>query len=78
MNVVSFHYSYNMTVESNFKGLAMDSSLILSGAGLILMISLARFLFLRPKKLNLPVIGGEHCENKNHRAALIEGTLKVS
>lgn len=67
-----------MVIESNLKAFAMDSPLILSVAGLILVISAVRFLFLRPKNLNLPVVGGEHCENRNHRAALIEGTLKVS
>ncbi|KUJ19332.1 cytochrome P450 [Mollisia scopiformis] len=63
-------------VLNAIRDLALNSPLLFSGATLFILISVIHFLLARPKKLNLPIVGGGYCKKEDHRHALVEGTLK--
>lgn len=62
-------------VPKGLLGSAFGSPLLLSAAGLLVVASFIRFLLIRPKKLDLPVV--EIPESNDQREALVLGTAQV-
>lgn len=56
-------------------GSAFGSPLFLRAAGLLVVASFIRFLLIRPKKLDLPVV--ETPDSNDQREALVLGTAQV-
>ena len=56
-------------------GSAFGSPLLLSAAGLLVVASFIRFLLIRPKKLDLPIV--EIPDSKDQREALEVGIAQV-
>jgi hypothetical protein len=61
---------------AHLKQFALGSSLLLSAAAFLVVVSFIHLLLNRPKKLDLPIVGEPN--EIDHRKTLIEGTSKVS
>lgn len=70
-----------MNANSNIgaKGImssAFSSPLLLSVAGVLVVVSFIRFLLHRPERLDIPII--EIPGSRDQREALVQGTARVS